>query len=72
MRWQPTAMPPSAVAFLNKARARHKESRREFSQTQEFVAGLYWFATLPLEARLEFVDAFRACPMTQDQPPRQG
>jgi hypothetical protein len=66
MRWQPTAMPPSAIALLHKARAGHKERGREFSQTQEFVAGLYWFITLPLEARLELLDAFTARPEPQE------
>jgi hypothetical protein len=67
MRWQPTAMPPSAAALLNKARAGHKGQRRAFSRTQEFVAGLYWFTTLPLETRLELVHEFRAGLATQDQ-----
>jgi hypothetical protein len=67
MRWQATAMPPSAAALLNKARAGHKGRGREFSRTQEFVAGLYWFTTLPLEARLDLIHAFRALPVPQDR-----
>jgi hypothetical protein len=60
MRWQLTAMPPSAAAWLNKARAGHKGQGRGFSRVQEFVAGLYWFAALPLETRLEFVRTYRS------------
>jgi hypothetical protein len=30
----------------------------KFSRAQEFVAALYWFATFPLEARLEIVREF--------------
>ena len=65
MRWQPTVVPLSAAALLRMARAGHKGRGREFSQTQEFVAGLYWFTTLPLETRLEIVNDFRACLETQ-------
>jgi hypothetical protein len=67
MRWQLTVMPPSAAALLNKARAGRQGHGRGFSRTQEFVAGLYWFATLPRETRLEIVHAFRASPATQDR-----
>jgi hypothetical protein len=67
MRWELTAMPPSAVALLNKARAGDTGQGGAFSRTQEFVAGLHWFATLPLETRLELVHRFRARPVTQDQ-----
>jgi hypothetical protein len=67
MRWELIAIPPSAVALLNKARAGHKGQGHAFSRTQEFVAGLHWFTTLPLEKRLEFVHALRARPVTQDR-----
>ena len=67
MCWQPTAMPPSAAALLNKARAGHKGEGRAFSRTQEFVAGLYWFTTLPLETRLALVHEFRARLVRQDR-----
>ena len=60
MRWQLTAMPPSAAAWLNKARSGHRGEGRQFSRMQEFVAGLYWFSILPLETRLEFVHAYRS------------
>jgi hypothetical protein len=60
MRWQLTGMPPSAAALLNKARAGHRGEVREFSRVQEFVAGLYWFSTLPLDTRLELVHAYRS------------
>ena len=67
MCWQPTAMPPSAAALLNKARAGHKGEGRAFSRTQEFVAGLYWFTTLPLETRLGLVHEFMAGLATEDR-----
>ena len=67
MRWQPIAMPPSAAALLNKARAGHRGQVRRFSRMQEFVAGLFWFSTLPLETRLEFVHAYRSV-WRQDRP----
>jgi hypothetical protein len=65
MHWQAIAMPPSAAALLTKARAGRKGQGGAFSRTQEFVAGLYWFTTLPLETRLELVHAFTARPVTQ-------
>jgi hypothetical protein len=65
--WQPTVVPPSAAALLNKARAGHRGEGRGFSLTQEFVAALHWFATLPLETRLELVREYRACLETQDR-----
>ena len=67
MRWQPIAMAPSAAALLDKARAGPKGQGRAFSRTQEFVAGLYWFTTLPLETRLALVHEFRARPVRQDR-----
>jgi hypothetical protein len=67
MRWQPTVMPPSAAALLNKARAGDTRQGRAFSRTQEFVAGLYWFSTLPIETRLELVRQFRTHPVAQDR-----
>jgi hypothetical protein len=65
--WQPIAMPPSAAALLNKARAGPKEQGRAFSRTQDFVAGLYWFTTLPLETRLALVHEFRARSVRPDR-----
>jgi hypothetical protein len=59
MHWELTAMTPSAAAWLDKARARHRGQGRAFSRTQEFVAGLYWFTTLPLETRLGLVHEYR-------------
>jgi hypothetical protein len=59
-------MPPPAAALLNRARAGHQGEGRAFSRTQEFVAGLYWFTTLPLETRLGLVHDFRAGLATQD------
>jgi hypothetical protein len=59
MHWELTAMTPSAAAWLDKARAGNQGQGRAFSRTQEFVAGLSWFTTLPLETRLDLVHAFR-------------
>jgi hypothetical protein len=67
MHWQPTVMPPSAAASLTRARAAHQARSRQFSKLQEFVAGLYWFTTLPHEIRLELVHEFRSRPVTQDR-----
>jgi hypothetical protein len=67
MCWQPIAMPPSAAALLSKALGGPKEQGRAFSRTQEFVAGLYWFTTLPLETRLALVHEFRARLVRQDR-----
>jgi hypothetical protein len=66
MRWEPIAMPPSAAALFNKARAGHTGRGSAFSRTQEIVAGLYWFATLPLEIRLGVVHEFMSRPMRHD------
>jgi hypothetical protein len=67
MRWQLTAMPPSAAASLNKARAEWGGHGHGFSRTQEFVAALYWFATLPLETRRKIAREFEIHLATQDQ-----
>jgi hypothetical protein len=66
MRWQPLAVPPSAVAFLDQARVTRKGQRREFSRTQEFVAALYWFTTLPLVTQLKIVRALESQLAKQD------
>jgi hypothetical protein len=58
MRWQPTAMPPSAAALLNKARAGRGVRGAEFSRAQEFVAALSYYATLPVELQLKIVQEF--------------
>jgi hypothetical protein len=67
MRWQPVAMPPSAAALLNKARAGRGGQSIKFSRTQEFVAALCWFATFPLETRLKIAHEFGIHLATQDQ-----
>jgi hypothetical protein len=45
--------------MLDRARSGDGASKG-FSRAQQFVAALYWFATLPLEARLEMVRRFGA------------
>ena len=67
MRCQATAIPASAAALLNRARTGRGGRSREFSRTQEFVAALYWFATFPIETRLEITREFGIRLATQDQ-----
>jgi hypothetical protein len=65
--WEPAAMPPSTAALLNRTRTGHEGQKRAFSRTQEFVAGLHWFTTLPIERRVELVDEFTTHPVAQDR-----
>jgi hypothetical protein len=59
MLWQPVFVPPSADALLNKARAENTGRRSGFSKTQEFVAALHWFISLPTESQVAIVVDFR-------------